>query len=330
MKAIRSVLSRLNFALGNKPRLLKYRPGIAGKFIPSSYSGVLIISCDFELAWAWRFSKELSCDLSKAQEKAQAERKNILKILTLSDKFNIPIVWATVGHLFLKGCLRQDGVAHKGLERPPYFENRYWKYAKGDWFDDDPCCDWQNAQGWYAPDIIRQIINSSVKHEIACHTFSHINCSEGICSAKMLRDELRMCKEAAGEYGIELKSFVFPGNFVGNVDALREEGFVAYRAEKDILGLPQKDAHSLWQIPTTSEIAVDSYNWSIDYHIRKYRTIIDRAIKFNRLCHFWFHPSTEVSFLEKVLGSIFEYADRRRKDIYITTMRDYISGIDII
>lgn len=326
--AIKSFLSRLNFLLGNNPRLLKCPKENLSKFIPVSHKAVVIISCDFELAWARRFAKEINCNLERAKEIARQERKNIPLILELCERFNIPFTWAIVGHLFLKGCSKTNAKAHEDIPRPDYFENDYWKFSSGDWFDADPCYNFRDAPEWYAPDLIEKILNSTVKHEIACHTFSHIDCSERVCSEQILRKEIQECKNAASIYGLELKSFVFPADYIGNRKILKEEGLMSYRTDKNVLGFPKKDEYGLWQIPTTAHIGLSNYNWSLSYYIKRYKTIIDRAIKYQKLCHFWFHPSTNKDFLKPILTALFEFIEARQKELYVTTIETYIKYLE--
>ena len=325
---IKNFLNKLNFSLGNKPRVLPHSKNVRDRFIPHPYRTVLIISCDFELIWAWKFAKEINCDLAKARMRAAEERENFSLVLELSKVFNIPITWATVGHLFLESCTNEGGLPHKDMPRLSYFKNKYWKFVKGDWFDGDPCCNWQNALEWYAPDLIKKIIDSGIKHEIACHTFSHIDCRNKICPEEVFRKELQKYKEVASKYGIPLKSFVFPGNLIGNVKVLKEEGFASYRVDKDILGFPQRDKYGLWEIPTTAEIGPYPYNWGLDYYIKRYKTILENASEYGRLCHFWFHVSTDREFLKKSLFDLFNFIDKKREHIYITTIKDYVQFLE--
>jgi len=314
--------------MGNSPRILSYPKNTVSKFIPFPHKAGIIISCDFELIWAWRFAKQISCDLEKAKEITIEERANIPFILDICEEFNIPLTFATVGHLFLERCERENGVAHPNIKRLKYFENRYWKFSSGDWFDDDPCCNWASAQGWYAPDLIGRILNSKVKHEIACHTFSHIDCRDEVCSPEILKQEIRECKNLASKCGIKLDSFVFPANLTGNLRALKEEGFSSFRTDEDVLGFPKKNEYGLWQFPTTAQIGASSYKWSIEYYIKRYKTIIERAMKHQRLCHFWFHPSTSKRFLEPVLTELFQFIDSARSELYVTTMVAYASYLE--
>ncbi|MDD4182398.1 MAG: polysaccharide deacetylase family protein [Candidatus Omnitrophica bacterium] len=324
----KNYLSKLNFILGNKPKLLFYPKNIIRRFIPSPYKAALIISCDFELIWAKRFSRQIGCDLQKAQKIAGEERSNVPLILELCARFDIPLTWATIGHLFLEDCSKENNIAHKNMPRIAYFENKYWQFKTGDWFDSDPCCDFNNAPEWYAPDLVKMIVNSKIKHEIACHTFSHVDCSEKNCLKEVLRGEISEYKKAALKWGIDSKSFIFPGNLIGNLKVLKEEGFTSYRPDRRILGFPQKDKYGLWQIPTTAMIGPSSYRWDINYCLEKYKTIIERAIKYKRLCHFWFHPSTEKEFLETVLKNLFETINNARKELHITTMGAYTKYLE--
>jgi peptidoglycan/xylan/chitin deacetylase (PgdA/CDA1 family) len=326
--SLKSFLSKLNFSLGRKPKLLSYPKEEVNKFIPSPHKAVFIISCDFELAWAWRFSKQLNCDLEKAKEIARQERKNIPIILELCERFNIPITWAIVGHLFLDSCKKDGAIAHKDIPRLGHFKNKYWEFSLSDWFNGDPCCEWQNAPEWYAPDLIQRIKDSKTEYEIACHTFSHIDCREEVCPEELLRKEIQECKRIASAFGFELKSFVFPGDFIGNLQILKEEGFLSYRIDEDALGFPIRDEYGLWQIPTTAEIGLSSYGWAADYYIKKYKAIIEKAIKYQRLCHFWFHPCTNKDFLENTLTNLFKTINIYRNELYITTMGGYIRFLE--
>ena len=138
------------------------------------------------------------------------------------EDFCIPITWATVGHLFLSECKKED---HNRMRRIPYFENRNWAYNSGDWFDCDPYTNWEKAKAWYAPDLIEKILKSKVNHEIGCHTFSHIDFSDKNCSPEVAEDEIKSCIEAAKKWGIELRSIVFPGGTYGNIEIIKKYGY---------------------------------------------------------------------------------------------------------
>lgn len=326
LSQLKSALSKINFSLGGNPKVEKKSNW--REFIPEPYKAVITITADFELAWAWRYSKSVKKPLERAYRKAKQERENIPIILSLCEKYQIPITWATVGHLFLSECKRQEGIPHKNLMRLHNFENQYWKYDGNDWFEYDPCTNYQEAPEWYAPDLINLIINSNVKHEIGCHTFSHIDCSDEICPAEVLENEILECKKEAAKYGIELKSFVHPGHTISNIKSLKKLGFTSYQTDPgNILGYPEQLDNNLWKLKRTYEF-VWRDGWSVDYHIYRYKTIIDRAIKNNSVCNLWFHPSFEKIFSEKVLSNVFEYISRNRDKVLVTTVGDYFHRLN--
>ena len=298
--------------------------------IPPPYRAVIIISCDFELAWAWRYAKAFENPVNEALKMARISRKNIFRILELCDQAEIPITWATVGHLMLERCKGNGNLAHNALRRIPYHENEYWRFNQGDWFDEDPCTNAQLSPEWYAPDIIKMILNARTKHEIACHTFSHIDCSETICSKEVFEDELKECIKVAKDWGIAMKSFVYPGNFIGNLKTLKESGFKSYRTDYgNFLALPARNQYGLWELQGTAELTYRK-EWSMNYHVWRYKKIVDRAIQRRRLCNLWFHPSCNEKVIELIFPPLFEYINSLKNKglLLITTMKDYTALLE--
>lgn len=320
-RKLKSLLSKVNFFLGRTPKIEKvidYR-----RFIPEPYKAVVTITADFELAWAWRYSKSVPNPLERAKKFARQERENVPQILKICEEFNIPITWATVGHLFLQGCERGSGVPHPELPRLGNFENDYWKFSGRDWFEHDPYTDYKSAPEWYCPDLIDQILNSKVKHEIGCHTFSHIDCSDAVCSKEVFDAEVELCQKLALERGVELKSFVHPGHTIGNIGNLADHGFASFQSDPgNILGYPVKHLNGLWELKRTYEF-VFRIEWSVDYHIYRYKEIIERAIKNNSVCNFWFHPSCDVILLNQVIPEIFKHLHNLKDQIVIATCESY-------
>ncbi|MCX6164090.1 MAG: polysaccharide deacetylase family protein [Ignavibacteriae bacterium] len=325
-KILKSYLSKLKFNLGLNPKIQKaddFR-----KFVPEPYKAVLIAYADFELAWAWRYSKEYIKRKTEIKKLALRERENIPDILILSDMFKIPITWATVGHLFLEECKKENNIAHPGIPRNRYFENKYWIYNGGDWFDDDPCSNYKDSPEWYCPDLIKKILNSKIEHEIGCHTFSHIDCRDEVCPTKVLESEINECKKLASANNINLKSFVHPGHTIGNLENLHKMGFHSFRTDYgNILGYPIKHPTGLWEIKGTMELTYKK-KWDIIFNINFYKEIIDRAIRNNSLCVFWFHPSFDKTFIEKILPDLFSYINSKKEEIFITTAGEYTDWLN--
>jgi len=53
---LRGILSKVKFNMRLNPTIIKNKN--YKDFIPEPYKGVVILYADFELAWAWRYSKD--------------------------------------------------------------------------------------------------------------------------------------------------------------------------------------------------------------------------------------------------------------------------------
>lgn len=325
MGSIKSSLSKLAFKVGYTPKIIKGVNKV--KYIPQKYKAVVLISADFELAWAWRYAKSSNNSYQLALKKAAIERENLPAIVQLCEQYNIPITWATVGHLFLKTCNRLNGHAHPEIPNVPNYFGTFWDFQSKDWFEYDPCSDYIKDNLWYCPDLIKLILDSPVQHEMANHTFSHIDCRDGICPPELLKAELKASKQLANELGINLTSFVHPGHTIGNLKTLSEEGFTNFRTDsRNVLGYPILHPEGIWEFEQTAEFNFRE-DWSIDYHIYRYKKLIDRAINSNTVCVFWFHPSFDARMVNEIWPEVFNYMNQKQDDIWITTHKEYINFI---
>lgn len=323
----RPYLSKLKFAAGLQIKVEK--TSNFQRYIPPGKKSVILISADFELAWAWRYTKSARNALEKALNNARQERINVPGIVQVCDQYNIPITWATVGHLFLSSCQRKENVAHPDLPRIDFpFENKYWKFSGNDWYEYDPCTDLHTDPEWYCPDLISIILNSKVNHEIGCHTFSHIDCRDDICPPALLRAELKKCKELASEFNVELRSFIHPGHTIGNLDVIWQEGFTNFRTDYgNVLGYPKQHPNGLWEFRQTAEFALRK-GWSIEYHINRYKKIIQNAINSNTVCVFWFHPSFDPVIIDKVWPEVFSFINENRDNLWVATHSEYVQWLN--
>lgn len=317
---LKASTSKIKFYLGKTPTvesLEKYR-----NFIPNPYKAVVTISADFELAWAWQWSKQEN-SLQLSLNKSKIARQNFPKILELCDTYNIPVTWATVGHLFLESCS-----GHKEMTQLGDFENDFWKFKNSDWFVNDPNSNYKDAPYWYAPDLINQIIQSPVNHELGCHTFSHIDCRDGVCDSKVFNDEINECKKEADKLGLNLKSFVHPAHTIGNLDNLVKHEFTNFRTDyRNVLGFPKQHQNGLWEFEQTAEFTYRK-EWSVEYHIFRYIEIVKRAIKTNTVAVLWFHPSFPSVVVEQILPEVLKFIDENRDQIWITTHGNYIDWLN--
>ena len=313
-----SFVDRRRYALGLLPRVRV--PGKSVRY-PGDRRAAILFTADLELAWAWRYSKSGGSDpLAYALGRAEQARRNFPELLALFDRYDVPVTWGTVGHLFLERCERINGRAHADLLRPPYFENEYWRYTSGDWFDADPCWDYRHAPAWYAPDLIEAILDAEVGHEIACHTFSHMTFSDDTCPPDVAEADLALCQQVAAEWGITPQSFVFPGSLCGNLPALARAGMRTYRMWTGCeLDWPRQDEHGLWQIPG-GVCWERPEGWPVDAWIRALRRCVDRALETGTVLHLWFHPSCEPINVETVFPAVLDYVAAQCGDLWVTTM----------
>lgn len=300
-KNLKCLLSRAVFSLTDKPSVTA-PDGFARVRHAGGPKGGLVISADLELAWGWRYSKKLEDPLKMALQ----ARGNLPRLIRTFEEYRIPVTWATVGHLMLSSC---NGRSHSWMRRIPYFENKRWLFDHGDWFEHDPCTSWEKARAWYAPDIVEAILDSRAGHEIGCHTFSHIDMSDEKCPREVAEDEIRACVDAAAEWGLTLKSFVFAGGTYGNFEVLEEYGFTNYRRKlAHDLSYPGFDEQGLVVLPSSAELNDDGCGWSRDYHINRLIKYLDRATRTRTVCHFWFHPSMVPWFVYDVLPPVMRHA----------------------
>ncbi len=314
-------LDRIRYTLGLLPRVAPQAAAHAA-WLPQPYRAALVISADFELAWAWQYANHHPNPLELAHQMALRTRRNLPGLLNLFDRHSVPVTWATIGHLFLDHCDpgQEDGWGHAAMPRPPHFEGEYWRFQSVDWYVHDPCRNLQQAPDWYAPDLIRAILSTKMKHEIACHTFSHIDCTDEHCPPALMEAELAECQRLAAEWGLELRSFVFPGNREGNWASLSKAGFRAYRhASRHHLGFPRQDAFGLWQIPG-GLCWEKPAGWAVEDWVKALCHCIDRALETRTVVHFWFHPSCEEVNTETVFPAVLNYVQTLRDSLWLTTM----------
>ena len=320
-KNLKSTMTKLVYIFSGKPFVKKDNIPVKNKFPGGDFKGGMIISADFELGWAWRYSKTRPFP----DKMSAIARENFPEIIDILDKYNIPITFATVGHLFLDSCKKGD---HDWMEKIPYFDD-HWKYTEGNWFDCDPHSNWEEAKHWYAPDLIKMIQNAKVNHELATHTFTHIDFSDKNCPPQVAEDEIKASIDAMKPYGVRPESIVFPGGTYGNIDVLKKMDFKIYRKNIDVdLAYPFFDEKGLLVTPTSVAFGRE-HEWTADYYIKRYKKYIDKAIKTGTIAHMWFHPSLDNWTVKEVMPEVFKYASKKRDEgqFWIGTMKDIADHI---
>ena len=150
-------------------------------------------------------------------------------------------------------------------------------------------------------DSFQRIADSSVKQEIAIHTFSHRDVSR--CSAAELVEEVEMCKKVLGLHD-QPRTFIFPWNREGHFDTLRRLGFIAYRGEKRVLSSPLRNG-GLWNVPPVLYMG-PSFQRNVKRSVGVARKLLDLCVAHGCTFHLWTHP-WEISSKDGV-DAILSYA----------------------
>lgn len=295
--------------------------------------GVFVFSVDVELLWGFH-------DIGPARHRSYAarERDAIRGLLDVLAKHDVPATFATVGHVFLERCGPRGARPHPELSRPSY------PWVDGDWYAEDPCSDAASDPLWYGPDIVAEIARARPTHEIASHSFSHVLFGEAGCDAQVARDELAAF--AAASYGSPpARSFVFPRNSVGHLDALAAHGYWCYRGPDPWWfkrlpgGIARRAAHfadalfamtppvararrtseGLWDIPGSMLLLGREGPRRLiprQSRVRKAARGLDAAVRDGAIFHLWCHPwnlATDPPAMLDTLDGILEEVAWRRE-----------------
>ena len=175
------------------------------------------INADFEMAWSGRRVPD-----DPARDRLfEGTAETVARLLEIFDTYEIPVTWATVGALMLTKPFDFGRFAEfNGAD--PFFT--------GDWYAPPPF-DSPRAKYFYAPRAVEKILNAQAKHEIACHTFTHVYLGAGSVSEKRFRMELEACGEAAKAWNLKLETFVYPSQYAEHAGLLPECGYRVYRRD---------------------------------------------------------------------------------------------------
>lgn len=182
--------------------------------------GALMISFDFELAWGTRRSARRADHAAGIERVADVVRG----LLDMFERHGISATWATVGHLMLTKDQCPQGRFDYGRRgpKPDWFE--------GDWYDGIPGVDEPSADRYYAPELVRQIVDCPVHQELASHTFSHVIVGDPSCTEEIAEDEFTRCRQLGERWGRDVRSVVFPRNQIDHLPVLERTGHRCYRA----------------------------------------------------------------------------------------------------
>ena len=304
----RKLLGYLEFKFDDAPTV---RQGSAASPRGRLGRGAVTFSIDFEMSWAWQYSREKGEDYVT---KGLREREQVPDLISQFERYHIAATWATVGHLFLTRCSRgAHGLAHPEMPRLQPFESKWWRFPGGDWYQHDPCSDVKRDPAWYAPDLIERILSSSVGHEVACHSFSHAGFGP-YCPEEVAGAELDACIDAMAQFGVKPSTIVFPGNEMGHFPLLAKKGIHIFRLPQEPalnVSLPYQRSDSLWAVPAS--VNIDSRpRWMPHLRLARLKGLVDLAAHSGSAAHVWFHPSMPKDEMESILYPLLAYCAEKR------------------
>jgi len=283
--------------------------------------GSVVVSVDAELGWGFH---DLADPPTARVENA---RRGWRTLADLCERYDVPATWAVVGHLFLDDC---DGFHADHPAGPGWF-----RHERTAWAD--------RPDLRFGPSLLTRLLESSLNHDIGCHTFSHMLFGE--CSRAVAAAELDRFRTLAAESGIEATSFVFPRNAVGHRELLADRGFTCYRSARPTptvagkllraravrsveLVTPSVDEYGLVDLPPSlflfgfeDRLRRLASSFVGDPVVAYAHRGIDRAAATDGVFHLWLHPNNLLGDAETDrVERVFSYLDDRRDAVDIETM----------
>lgn len=291
---------------------------------PAFHRGVFTLSFDFELVWG---SRDLVQDLGPLLQEARATRSLVFDhLLSTLGRTGLHATWATVGHLFLGGAQRVDGVLHPHLVPPHH------PWHPRPWFADVPAGTEAQHPEYYGRSLVTRVRDAG--HEVGSHSFSHPVFSDPGCARQTADTDLAACVAAAADLGITLRSLVFPRNLAGHLDVVAAHGFTCWRGIEPVwhqqrgvprpvarLGhladvaraaepptvMPQRSEHGLWSVPASASfLPVHGVRGRIPIERRVSRCLrgLEAAARDRRIFHLYLHPINLATSHEAMLAGM--------------------------
>lgn len=235
------------------------------KKLNNSGRGKIILTFDVETAND--FIHWMNLDL--ANHLGHLSRKALINVKKLAEAYHIPMTWHCTGHSLLEGCKGHNTRIFKWATKEKGFDN-FW--ATHDWFYFDPKTNVDEAPEWYFGDLIQEITNSDVKHEISSHTFSHIRCD--LASKEEFILDMQWLQKVFQEQNLKLVSHAYPWNIVGFLDLLPQFGIHVCRLEtgfipSKITGVDEKGITLVYESLAGTPLYPAFIKFGIDVAIKK-------------------------------------------------------------
>lgn len=270
------------------------------------------LTIDFELGWSRARRGDGVTTREESLKRSRRARMMLPQLLALSEKFKIPITFAVVGHLALDDC--------SGHRSPPNFHPRW---VTGDWYDLDPHSSLEKDKDYYGMNLLERIKESPVRHEIASHSFSHVDIADSETTKDVAEFEIKESFNVLKKIDQNITTFIFPNNKVAHASILKETGFSIYRNDKN--DKISKDSLGLFQFPLGLWLSPKAF--SAKDLIKMIHVAIDRKQLVNFWCHL--HEFDSFKQLNNFFKPIFAHIELYGNTgiIEALTMRDVVRHI---
>ncbi len=294
--------------------------------------GTVVISVDAELGWGFHDLEDLPDRIDNARQ----GWRDLLDILT---QYDLPATWGIVGHLMLSEC---DGNHADHPLGPSWFRRE-----RGVWAD--------RPDVRFGNGLVEAVQQARPDHEIASHSFSHVDFGAPGTTDETVRAELRAAEDAAEALGVDLRSFIFPRNHVGHRRELADAGFDCYRgvvprpagrrrklvsatagSPTPKLVTPAVDEYGLVNIPAslhlfsfqgmTRALVQPVFGDPIVSHVERG---LDAAAERDGIFHVWLHPSSIGSDRDRQrITEVCRRIHDRRDELDVLTMGEVADQVD--
>lgn len=191
-------------------------------------TGTVTLSVEIELAWGMHDMGVFS----HLSDNRSSEETALARLLDSCSNNDLKVSFNVVGHLFEKSCA--------GTHSGPY---------PPDWWESDPGSTYQKNPQFYAPELVRKVINNPVEHELCTHTYSHILAEE--VSDDVLHNELTEVHELHDKWDLPSpESIVMPRHQEVDYSILSEHGIGTIRRPIRGYGRDANPVEKLWWLMT--------------------------------------------------------------------------------
>jgi len=172
-------------------------------------------------------------------------------------------------------------------------------------------------------DLIEAIKNTIAHHEIASHSFSHVDFSDEETTKEIAEYEITQSAKFLRQYDSQLRTFIFPNNHPAYLDLIKDAGFNAYRVREN--QEVKKDTYGLYQFPLGIWLSPQAF---VPKDLIK---LINTGISRKQIVNFWCHlfEFDSASQFKSFFESIFAHIESCQKTgkIETLTVRDIIKEV---